>query len=68
LALERLRQRDGEHLSYDNPKSGPGGSGPQILTPLELLDRLAAVVPPPRVHRYGCYGVLAPHRCTPNSP
>ena len=30
-------------------KSGPGGSGPEILTPLKLLDRLAAVVPPPRI-------------------
>ena len=47
FALERLRQLDGEQLSYDHPKSGPGGSGPQILTPLKLLDRLAAVVPGP---------------------
>jgi hypothetical protein len=52
FALERLRQLDGEQLSYDHPKSGSGGSGPQILTPLKLLDRLAAVVPPPRVHRH----------------
>ncbi len=61
FALERLRQLDGEQLSFDNPKSGPGGSGPQILTPLKLLDRLAAVVPPPRVHRHRYFGVLAPH-------
>jgi len=61
FALERLRQLDGEQLSYDNPKSGPGGSGPQILTPLKLLDRLAAVVPPPRVHRHRYFGVLAPN-------
>ncbi len=61
FALDRLRQLDGERLSYDNPKSGPGGSGPQILTPLELLDRLAAVVPPPRVHRHRYFGVLAPN-------
>ena len=61
FALERLRQLDGEQLSYDHPKSGPGGSGPQILTPLELLDRLATVVPPPRVHRHRYFGVLAPN-------
>jgi hypothetical protein len=61
FALERLRQLDGEQLSYDHPKSGPGGSGPQILTPLKLLDRLAAVVPPPRVHRHRYFGVLAPN-------
>jgi len=43
FALERLRELDPEHLIYDPPKRGPGGSGPQLLTPLELLDRLAAV-------------------------
>jgi hypothetical protein len=36
FALERRRQLDGEQLSYDHPKAGPGGSGPQILTPLKL--------------------------------
>ena len=40
-------------------KPGPGGSGPQRLTPLELLDRLAALVPPPRIHRHRYFGVLA---------
>ena len=39
----------------------PTGRGPQILTPLELIDRLAALVPPPRVHRHRYYGVLAPN-------
>jgi hypothetical protein len=33
----------------------------QCLTPLELRDRLAALVPPPRVHRYRYFGVLAPN-------
>ena len=61
FALERLRQLDGEHLSYDNAKAGPGGSRAQILTPLELLDRLAALLPPPRVHRHRYFGVLAPN-------
>ena len=61
FALERLQQRDAEHLLYEATKPGPGGSGPQILTPLELIDRLAALVPPPRVHRHRYYGVLAPN-------
>jgi hypothetical protein len=39
----------------------PGGSGPQCLTPLELLDRLATLVPPPRIHRHRYFGVLAPN-------
>jgi hypothetical protein len=52
FALDRLRELDREHLIYDHPKPGPGGNGPQLLTPLELLDRLVALVPPPRFHRH----------------
>jgi len=59
FALDRLRELDPERLVYDPPKAGPGGSGPQCLTPLELLDRLAALVPPPRLHRPRYFGVPA---------
>ncbi len=31
------------------------------LTSLELIDKLAALVPPPRIHRHRYYGVLAPN-------
>lgn len=31
------------------------------LTPLELVDRLAALIPPLRQHRHRLFGVLAPH-------
>jgi len=61
FALDRLRELDPERLVYDPPKAGPGGRGPQCLTPLELLDRLAALVPPPRLHRHRYFGVLAPN-------
>jgi hypothetical protein len=37
-------------------RPGPGGNGPQRLTPLQLLDRLAALVPPPRIHRHRHFG------------
>jgi hypothetical protein len=32
-----------------------------IVTPLELINRIAALVPPPRTHRHRYYGVLAPN-------
>jgi hypothetical protein len=32
-----------------------------VLTPLELIDKIAALVPRPRVHRHRYYGVLAPN-------
>ncbi|MDZ4740469.1 MAG: transposase [Alphaproteobacteria bacterium] len=61
FALDRLRALDPERLLYDGAKPGPGGSGPLRLTPLQRIDRLAALVPPPRVHRHRYYGVLAPN-------
>ena len=57
--VERLRELDPERLLYTGAKLGPGGNGPLLLTPLELLDRLAALVPPPRTHRSRYFGVLA---------
>lgn len=61
LALGRLRELDPERLLYESIKPGPSGNGPLLLTPLQLLDRLAALVPPPRIHRHRYFGVLAPH-------
>ncbi len=31
------------------------------LSPLELLERLAPLIPPPRIHRHRYHGVLAPN-------
>ncbi|MBK8387361.1 MAG: transposase [Candidatus Accumulibacter sp.] len=61
FALERLREIDAEHLVYESVKPGPGGSISLMLTPLELINRLAALIPPPRRHRHRYYGVLAPN-------
>ena len=40
---------------------GPDGSVRLPLTPLELIERLAALIPPPCRHRHRYYGVLAPN-------
>jgi hypothetical protein len=61
FALERLREIDPEHPVYESVKPGPGGSVSLILTPLELLEPLAALIPPPRRHRHRYFGVLAPN-------
>jgi hypothetical protein len=39
----------------------PGVSGVVELSPFEFLDRLAALVPPPRKHRHRYHGVFAPN-------
>ena len=61
FALERLRKIDAEHRVYESIKPGPGGSVSLMLTPLDLIKRLAALIPVPRRHRHRCYGVLAPN-------
>ena len=59
FALDRLLDLDLEQLLDERAKHGPGGSGLLRLTPLQLLDRLAALIPPPRTYRHRHYGVLA---------
>ena len=66
FALAHLHQRDAEHLVYRNPKpahtTAPGARpAALVLTPLELITKIAALVPPPRAHRHRYYGVLAPN-------
>jgi len=71
FAMERLRKA-GHELVYRCAKqrSEPGSQTHNqrgakvdeiILTPLELMDRIAALVPPPRTHRHRYFGVLAPN-------
>ncbi|MBA2593184.1 MAG: transposase [Gammaproteobacteria bacterium] len=44
----------GERVVYSLPKPGPSsGQTVLALTPLEFLDRLAALVPPPRPPGWG---------------
>jgi len=61
FAAERLQELDAHRLIYQLPKPGPDGRTQLILSPLELIERIAALVPPPRVHRHRYYGVLAPN-------
>ena len=59
LALDRLRELDPERLLYESTKPAPDGNHSLVRTPLALLNRLAATVPPPRIHRHRCFGVPA---------
>ncbi len=63
FALERLAwaEENPEILVYQLPKPLPDGRTTLYLTPLELLERLAALIPPPRIHRHRYHGVLAPN-------
>jgi hypothetical protein len=69
LALERLHAPAGiaalsspeARLVYRLPEPDVHGRQELRLTPLELLERLARLVPPPRIHRHRYHGVLAPN-------
>lgn len=60
-AAEGLEELDPHRLIYHLPKPGPDGPTQLILLPLELIERIAARVPPPRMHRHRHYGVWAPN-------
>ena len=75
LSADRLGRLNDETLVYSLRSSSAkptvasfAGDNPTIdgrtelyLTPLELLDRLSALVTPPRVHKHRYCGVLAPN-------
>jgi hypothetical protein len=61
FAADRLEELDPQRLIYRLPKPGPDGRTQIILFPLELISRIAALVPPPRQYRHRYYGVLAPN-------
>ena len=68
FAMDRLR-KEGDALVYrcarqrSEPTSDKRGAKVDdlTLTPLELIARIAALVPPPRTHRHRYFGVLAPN-------
>jgi len=61
LSQERLGRLNDQTLVYSLRKPTLDGRTELILTPLELLDRLAHLVTPPRIHKHRYCGVLAPN-------
>ena len=63
FALERLHLVGGrsDQILYILPKPDPAGRTALRLSALEFLDRLATILPPPRIHRHRYHGVFAPN-------
>ena len=61
LATGRLARVDDERLSFRLKTPWADGTTHLILSPLELIEKLAALVPPPRVNLVRYHGVLAAH-------
>jgi hypothetical protein len=68
LAAGHLQWVDARHeqLRYHLPKPLADGTAELVVPALELLERLSAFIPPPRIHRHRYFGVLAPN--APRSP
>ena len=67
FAMERLHRKGQDHLLYHCPKPQSDGAairgkqGDLILTPLEFIAKIAALVPPPRTRQHRYFGVLPPN-------
>jgi hypothetical protein len=63
FALDRLHLVGdrSDQILYILPKPDPAGRTALRLSALELLDRLAKILPPPRIHRHRYHGVFAPN-------
>jgi hypothetical protein len=63
FALDRLHLvgSHSDQILYILPKPDPSGRTALRLSALEFLDRLAKILPPPRIHRHRYHGVFAPN-------
>jgi hypothetical protein len=67
LAIERLSLLPDGRLLYRLKRRWRDGTTRVIFEPLELVEKLAALVPPPRFNLVRYHGVLAPAaRCRPS--
>ncbi len=61
VAESRLSINDKGEVVYKFKKAWSDGTTAIKLTPMEMMERLAALVPRPRVHLTRYHGVLGPH-------
>jgi hypothetical protein len=61
VATQRLALTASGPVRYQLKTPYRDGTTHIVLEPLDLMARLAALVPPPRMHLTGYHGVFAPH-------
>lgn len=61
IAEERLSQNEKGQIVYKLKTPWDDGTTHIYMSPLELLEKLASLIPRPKVHLTRFYGVLAPH-------
>ena len=61
VALDRLAKRDDGLLTYRLKKKYRDGTERLLFSPMELMEKLAALIPRPRAHITRYHGLFAPH-------
>jgi hypothetical protein len=61
IALERLKLTAGGQVVYSLKKPYSDGTTHIVMTQLELLEKIAAIIPRPKIHLTRYHGVLGPH-------
>lgn len=61
IAEERLRLLPNQNVMMKLKKPYSDGTTHLVFSPIEFLEKLAALVPPPRAHLTRFHGILAPH-------
>ncbi len=61
VAEERLRRLPNENVLMKLKRSYSDGTSHLVFGPMEMMEKLAALVPPPRAHLTRYHGVLGPH-------
>jgi hypothetical protein len=59
--MERISLTEGGDIMYKLKKAWKNGMTHVLLSPLELIEKLAALVPLPNMHTIRYWGVLAPN-------
>src|SRR5690606_38308459 len=67
VATERMAMTASGHVRYTRKTPYRDGTAPIVIEPLDFMARLAALMPPPRMHLTRFHGVFAPSRPRPIS-
>ena len=60
LALERVTESSRGQVVFELPHPRTDAATHLLLDPLELIEKLTLLIPPPRFHTLRFHGVLAP--------
>jgi len=61
VALERLKWTSDGNLTYQLKRAFSDGTTHILFSPMELMEKLVALIPQPKIHLIRYHGVLAPH-------